>query len=446
MPENTSATPDLFIWRADTAAELLLAGDPAFEGLRELHAPSGIPAAIIRPRTPAEVAEALQLAHRDAVSVSVRSGGHGAKVFPNPGGVVIDMAAFDTVEVQDADTVRVGVGATWGAVAETLAPHGLVITSGDTSDVGVGGLALGGGMGWLLREVGLTIDTLVRAELVTVDGRELTASAEHEPELFWALRGGGGNFGVVTHLTFRATRLAAVVGGTITLALDDLGGLLRAWRDAMRAAPDAVTTTFLMLPAMGPGEEPTGQLLVCVATDDEEAGRAALAPMLALPGVRESDIARRPYGELLQPAMEPPPVTMVGGHGFVDLDDEVIDEFVAAATSFPAPTVASVRYLGGAFSRVPADATAFAVRDREAMLFRVVFLPPDADAASVAAVAPSWEPLARRITSTYGNFIEHAEPEHIPLIYPPATLARLRELKRSFDPHNVLARNHNVVP
>src|SRR5690606_22414541 len=183
-------------------------------------------------------------------------------------------------------TVRVGTGATWGRVAQTLEAHGLAITSGDTRDVGVGGLTLGGGMGWLIRAVGLTIDILEAVELVTVDGRVLTASAESEPDLFWALRGGGGNFGVVTLFVFRPAALEAVVGGTIQLSLDDLPGILSAWRDVMRAAPDELSTTFLALPAMGPGAEPSAQLLVCYAGDDEQAGRAAIAPLLELPGPR----------------------------------------------------------------------------------------------------------------------------------------------------------------
>ncbi|WP_167051623.1 FAD-binding oxidoreductase [Salinibacterium sp. ZJ77] len=442
MTEHVS---DLASARASTDAVVLLPGDEEFEELRTAYAGAGAAAIIVRPTSAQQIREALAIARENGLGVSVRSGGHGANAFPNPGGLVIDMREFRDIEVRQGGTVRVGTGATWGEVAETLEPHGLVVTSGDTRDVGVGGLALGGGMGWLLRSVGLTIDSLESVELVTVDGRELMASADSEPELFWALRGGGGNFGIATHFTFRAVRLPAVVGGSIQLALSDLGQLLRAWRDVMRAAPDELTTTFLALPPMGPGEEPSAQLLVCAATEDEDQGLALIAPLLELPGVLSSDIARRPYAELVAEAMAPPPVRMVGGHGFVDLDDETIDDYVAAVAGFPAPTVASVRYLGGAFSRVPAGATAFAVRDREAMLFRVVMLSPDADDDTVFAAGAPWEPVAARVTSTYGNFVEHAEPEHLGLIYPPATLERLRAVKRAFDPDNVLARNHNIA-
>ena len=436
---------DLTALRDATDAEVLLPGDAGYEAVRSAYYGAGDPAVIIRPATAAQVADALRLAREHGLPVSVRSGGHGARAFPNPDGLVIDMAAFDSIEVRGDGTVRVGTAATWGEVAEALAPHGLVITSGDTRNVGIGGLALGGGMGWLIRAVGLTIDILEAVEVVTVDGRELTASADSEPELFWALRGGGGNFGIATHFVFRPTALSAIVGGRIHLALDDLAGALRAWRDVMRVAPDELSATFLALPAMGPDAAPTAQLIVCYAGDDEQAGLAAIAPLLELPGVTGSDIARRPYLDLVDEAMAPPPVRMVGGHGFADFDDETIADYAAAVTGFAGPTVASVRYLGGAFSRVDPDATAFAIRDREVMLFRVVMLPPDAAPELVAAAEAPWEPTRARITRTYGNFVERGDPSQLPLLYPPATLERLRAVKRAFDPDNVLARNHNIV-
>jgi FAD/FMN-containing dehydrogenase len=436
---------DLTTLRDALDAEILLPGDADYEAQRSAYYGAGDPAAIVRPATPDQVASALRFAQDQGLPVSVRSGGHGAKAFPNPDGLVIDMTAFDTVEVLPDGTVRVGSGATWGAVADALAPHGLVITSGDTRNVGVGGLALGGGMGWLIRAVGLTIDILEAVELVTVDGRQVTASADSEPDLFWALRGGGGNFGVATHFTFRPAALPAVVGGRIHLALDDLAGALTAWRDVMRAAPDELSVTFLALPAFEPGAAPSAQLLVCYAGDDEAAGLAAIAPLLALPGVTGSDIALRPYGDLVEEAMAPPPVTMVGGNGFADFDDDTIADYVASVAGSPGPTIASIRYLGGAFSRVPADATAFAIRDREVMLFRVVLLPPDAAPELIAAAEAPWQPMAERITSTYGNFVERGDASQLPLLFPPATLERLRAVKREFDPDNVLARNHNIV-
>jgi len=434
---------ELTSMRAATDAEVLLPGDPAYVEVRPAYALAGEPAVIIRPSTPEQVADALRLAQEHALPVSVRSGGHGAGAFRNPDGLVIDMAAFDDIELLPSGLVRVGTAATWGKVADALTPHGLVVTSGDTRDVGVGGLVLGGGMGWLVRSVGLTVDTLVSVELVTVDGRRLTASADTEPELFWALRGGGGNFGVATHFTFRPTALPSIVGGRISLARDGLTATLAAWRDVMREAPDELSVTLLVLPAMGPETPASAELIACFAGDDEQAGRAAIAPLLTLPGVTASDIARRPYTDLVEPAPPEFPMRRVGSHGYADLDDETIEDLVAAL-AYPAPVVASVRYLGGAFARVAPDATACAIRDREVMLFRIVALPPDAAPDLVAAAEASWAPIAARTTSTYGNFVEQSDPAVLPLIYPAATLERLRAVKRAFDPGNVLARNHNI--
>ena len=217
-----------------------------------------------------------------------------------------------------------------------------------------------------------------------------------------------------------------------------------AWRGVMRAAPDELSVTFLALPAFEPGAAPSAQLLVCYA-GDEAAGLVAIAPLLQLPGVTGSDIALRPYGDLVEEAMTPPPVTMVGGNGFADFDDDTIADYVASIAGSPGPTVASIRYLGGAFSRVPAEATAFAIRDREVMLFRVVLLPPDAAPELIAAAEAPWQPMEARITSTYGNFVEKGDPAQLPLLFPPATLERLRAVKARFDPGNVLSRNHNIV-
>ncbi|MBN9141108.1 MAG: FAD-binding oxidoreductase [Micrococcales bacterium] len=436
---------ELTALRRATDAEILLPGDAGYEEVRSVYAGAGDPAVIVRPSTPEQVAEALGLAREHGLPVSVRSGGHGANSFPNPGGLVIDMAAFDTVEVRGDGTVRVGTAATWGEVADALAPHGLVITSGDTREVGVGGIALGGGVGWLVRSVGLTVDVLEAVELVTVDGRCITASAASEPELFWALRGGGGNFGVATHFTFRPASLPAVVGGRIEVGFDDLAATLRAWRDAMRLAPDELSVTFLALPALPSGAPRTAQLLVCYAGDDEEAGRAAIAPLLELPGVTGSQIARRPYGELVASAAAPPPVPVVGGEGFADFDDEVVDAFASAVADYAGPAVASARYLGGAFSRIDPEATAFAIREAEVLLFRVAFLPPGTPPELAEAAEESWRPVRARTTGSYGNFVEASDPAHLARIYPPATLERLRAVKRAFDPENLLARNHNIV-
>src|SRR5215207_240058 len=180
-------------------------GTPEFDAGRTVFAGAGEAEAVVRPSSADEVATVVRSAVAAGVPITVRSGGHGSD--PVAGGLVIDLADLSSVELGEGDLVQVGGGAHWGEVAAALAPHSLGITSGDTSDVGVGGLALGGGIGWLARTHGLTVDILREVEVVTAAGDVLVANDTQHSELFWALRGGGGNFGVVTRFTFQAAQV-----------------------------------------------------------------------------------------------------------------------------------------------------------------------------------------------------------------------------------------------
>src|SRR4051794_26258768 len=243
------------------------------------------PGLVVRPRDPDEVAAVLSRAARDDLQVSVRSGGHSP--LDHGAGtreVMIDLARWDGVEVLDAARrlVRVGGGATWGRVAAALDPLDWGISAGDTRSVGVGGLTLGGGVGWMVRRDGLAIDNLVGARVVTADGRLLTTSEDEHPDLFWALRGGGGNFGVAVDLDFLAQPVSTVHFGTVTYRLDDPADLLGRWRDAMRVAPEELSSTLALTPRI-PGTPPSAMVLLCYAgepgTTVSEAN-AAIEPLL----------------------------------------------------------------------------------------------------------------------------------------------------------------------
>ncbi|MDX6372606.1 MAG: hypothetical protein QOD98_1594, partial [Nocardioidaceae bacterium] len=193
------------------SSEVLRPGDEGYDEAAKVFFATGRPALVVRPRGADEVVAAVRYAVREDLAVAVRSGGHsGLGHGTNTGGMVIDLDHLDTVEVLDGRRVRVGGGATWGRVAAALDPHGLGLTSGDTRDVGVGGLTLGGGIGWMVRKHGLAVDNLVGARVVTADGRLLVASAHENPDLFWGLRGGGGNFGVVVDFDFLAQPVMTV--------------------------------------------------------------------------------------------------------------------------------------------------------------------------------------------------------------------------------------------
>jgi len=435
----------------DLAAETLRLGDEEYDEAARVFMAVGEPALVVRPRDADEVAAAIALAVRDDLAVSVRSGGHSPRGHStNVGGMVIDVRRIDAIEVLDAQRriVRVGGGATLDQVAVALDRRGWGLTSGDTKSVGVGGLTLGGGMGWMVRRYGLAIDQLVAARVVTADGRVLTASAEEHPDLFWALRGGGGNFGVVVDFDFVVQETTTVHYGAISYRVDDPADLLTRWRDAMRAAPDELSST-LALPPQLPGVPPSALVLVCYSHEPgapmTEAD-AALEPLLELGTVIEANITERRFADVLEEPFRPPGFRAASRDTLVStLDDDVIAAVVAAHQG-PAPTAFAVRSLGGAFARVPADATAFAHRDAEVMIVCAVLVPEDAPDEELDAALGPWQAVAARGTGTYIGFQGSATAEDVAAAYPPATYARLAEVKRDYDPDNVFALNHNVVP
>lgn len=435
----------------DLTVETLRPGDEGYADAARVFFATGEPALVVRPRDPGEVATALAYAVPLGLPVAVRSGGHSPVGHStNAGGVVIDLAHLRSVEVLDAGRrlVRVGGGATWGAVAAALDPRGWGITSGDTTDVGVGGLTLGGGIGWLVRRHGLAIDNLVGARLVTADGRLLRVSEREHPDLFWALRGGGGNFGVVVDFDFVAQEVPAVHHGSISYQLDDPADLVRRWRDAMRTAPDELSSTLVLMPRV-PGSPPAATVLLCYAgapgTPTVEADRV-VDPLFELGTVTGATIAERRYAEVLEDAQHPPGVRVVGRNALLrDLGDDVVAA-IAALHESPGPKAIAMRSLGGAFGRVPAEATAFAHRDAEAMVVCGVVVAPTATDAEVDRALDPWRPVARLGTGTYVGFQGSATPEDVAAAYPPATHARLAAVKRAYDPGNVFALNHNVAP
>jgi FAD/FMN-containing dehydrogenase len=450
-PAPRDEEPVMSLTENDLTAEVLRPGDHGYDDAAKVFFARGRPALVVRPRDRDEVAAALRGAVRDDLEVSVRSGGHSPLGHStNTGGIVIDLAHLNAVEVLDADRrlVRVGGGATWGEVAAALDRHGWGLTSGDTSDVGVGGLTLGGGMGWMVRRHGLAIDNLVGARVVTADGRLVNASAEEHADLFWALRGGGGNFGVVVDFDFVAQEVSTVHYGTVTYQLDDPADLLRRWRDVMRLAPDELSSTLALLPQM-PGGPRMANLLLCYAGAPGTAvadADAAIEPMLELGTVIRASISERRYAEILEEAQHPPGVRLVTRNAMVPtLDDDVIAA-IEALSGTPAPVAIAVRSLGGAFGRVPSDATAFAHRDAEAMVVGLMILPETATDADVGQALAPWRIVAALGTGTYVNFQGSATDEDVAAAYPPATYARLAAVKDAYDPGNVFALNHNVQP
>ena len=339
-------------------ADALRPGDDGYDAAARTFFATGQPALVVRPREPGEVAAALRYATVHRLAVSVRSGGHSPLGHStNTGGMVIDLRRLDHVEILDRERrlVRVGGGATWGRVAEALAPYRWAITAGDTADVGVGGLTLGGGIGWMVRQHGLTIDNLVGARVVTADGGLLTTSPAEHPDLFWALRGGGGNFGVVVDFDFRAQPVGTVHFGTVTYQFDDAADLMARWRDAMQAAPEELSSTLALTPRL-PGATPSVVALLSYAgrpgTTSSRAD-AALRPLLDLGTATSVNISECDYAEILEHAAHPRGLRLVMRNTLVStLDDATITRVLSVHDS-GVPTAVAVRSLGGASAACP---------------------------------------------------------------------------------------------
>jgi FAD/FMN-containing dehydrogenase len=441
--------------RAALGGAAIRPGDPDWDAARRFHSGIGDPVLIVRAGSVADVRSAVQYARGEGLDVMVRGGGHSAWGAV-PGGLTIDLSALADVAPRDAGSsdgatrVAVGGGARWGQVAAALAPQGLGISSGDTASVGVGGLTLGGGIGLMVRSRGLACDQLVGVQLVTAAGEVVEVDDATEPELMWALRGGGGNFGVVTRFDFLARPLAGVVAAELAIE-GDARRVLRAARDLMADAPRELTLTYMDVPAMDPSAPEGASLGAVWAGTDEGRARAALAPLLDTRGVAVRALGVRSYPEVLLEAPEFDPDSpmpgFVGGNAMLrDLDDEAIDRLVGFRETNPA-SVLFLRSLGGAFGDVAQDDSAFPARDATWFVMAGAFDVPGLldDAARDRALA-DWEAIEARGSGVYGNFTTSTDPGLVPRMYPPATLSRLAAVKRAWDPDNLFRRNHNVLP
>ncbi|HEY0904230.1 MAG TPA: FAD-binding oxidoreductase [Marmoricola sp.] len=417
-------------------------GDPEYDSARTTIVGTAEPAVVLRPRDAAEVAAAVEYVRESGLELAVRSGGHNVLGFGNSdGGAVIDLRHLDSVEVLEDGRVRLGAGATWGPSAAVLGKHGLAITSGDTASVGVGGLVQAGGIGWMVRKHGLTIDSLLSVELVTAAAEVVRADSSTNPDLFWAVRGGAGNFGVVTAFELQAQPVATIHFGTLSLGLDDVTGLLTGWAAAMKEAPEELTTTLVLMP--GFGDFPAGAVLyVAHCGDDPD---TAIAPLRALAPVLVDEIEERPYAEVLEDAHPPEGIVPVIGNTFLaELTTEAAESMASAYAG--GGRMVFLRSVGGAMGRPAPDATAFAHRDAQILAVSAKFLPLGSSDDDIAAARAEWQTMARHGFGAYAGFLGSATADDVAALYPPETLARLVSVKRAWDPGNLFRRNVNILP
>jgi len=436
--------------RRDFGGDIIEPGGAEYESASPTLLASGNPAHVLRPGNVGDVQAGVRFAASAGHLLSVRGGGHSFAGFgTNDGGVVIDLSQLANVEIIDKERrlVRIGGGATWGQVAAALDPHGLAISSGDTKSVGVGGLTLTGGIGWKARKYGLALDNVAAAEVVTANGQVVHASAEQNPELFWAIRGGGGNFGIVTAFEFIAHPTTEVFYGKIAFPAPEAATVLQGWADYLRAAPEALTSTVdFANPSRGP-EAPV-EIHVTVDGDDPELAAQAIDPIRRLGTVIDNDVAPTPYADTLVDGTTPPPgIQFVIRSAFVDKESvsEVLQILAEVRASERSPFI-TVRSVGGAVSRVPDDATAYAHRQAELMFVTTTAGPKPVVEAARPALEAIWARLAPHVNGAYANFLASAAEEDVAAIYPTETYQRLAAVKRQYDPGNLFARNHNIRP
>jgi FAD/FMN-containing dehydrogenase len=437
--------------RRDFGGDIIEPGGAEYESASRSVLASGSPAYVLRPTSVGDVQAGVRFAASAGLLLSVRGGGHGFPGFgTNDGGVVIDLSKLANVEIIDKEhhLVRIGGGATWGQVAAALAPHGLAISSGDTKSVGVGGLTLTGGIGWKVRKQGLALDNVAAAEVVTANGQVVPASVRQNPELFWAIRGGGGNFGIVTAFEFVAYPTTDVFYGKIAFPASEAAAVLQGWADYLRAAPEELTSVVDFANPFAGGPEAPVEIYVAFDGDDPQLAAQAIDPIRRLGTVTGDDVALQPYADtLVEGATPPPAIQFVIRSAFVDQESvpEVLQILAEVRASEQSPFI-SVRSVGGAVSRVPADATAYAHRQAELMFVTTSAGPKLVVEAARPALEEIWGRLAPHVNGAYANFLTSATEEDVAAIYPTQTHKRLAAVKRQYDPGNLFARNHNVRP
>ena len=451
--------------RLRLSGTVVTAGDPGYDVARSVW--NGeidrYPAVVVRPARPTDVAAALEFARVNGLDVSVRGGGHnygGAAVVDQ--GLCIDLSSLNAITVDPgARTARVGGGATWAAVDAATQEHALAVPGGTISHTGVGGLTLGGGFGWLSGKHGLTCDNLLSAEIVTANGDVLRASADEHPDLFWALRGGGGNFGVVTEFEFRLHPVGPIVHlGLFFWGLDDGVPALRLVREIMAAMPQETGLLVAGLNAppapFVPAEhhfKPGYALMIAGFSGQEKHAEVVEQVRRGHPALFEF-VTPIPYVELQKMLDEAAPWGILGYEKAVYADgftDEVIDVITTQLPRKTSPlSIMPIFAMNGALTEPADDATAFGGPRRDGILVNINGLAPEPGlfATDRTWAKEFWAELVPHSSNAggYVNFMADYEEDRVRVSYGAAKYARLARIKATYDPGNVFHHNANIRP
>jgi len=452
---QTLSIPDL---RSTFNERAILPGDTDYDKARTVFY-GGVdrhPAAVIKVKNAAEVAQGISLAREQGLELAVRSGGHSnAGHSVTEGGIVLDLSLMKDLQIDlESKTAWAETGLTAGEFTTAAAAHGLAVGFGDTGSVGLGGITLGGGVGYLVRKYGLTIDNLLAAELVTADGKILVVDSTNYPDLFWAIRGGGGNFGVVTRFRFQLHEVDKVYGGM--LVLPATADVIASFIAAAESASEELSAIANVMPAPPMpflAKEHHGKLVIMammVYAGDVANGERIFAPFRAL---------ATPLADMLRPMsyieMYPPeeggdyhPIA-AGRTMFIDYVDhsvaETILEHLKSSTAMM--SVTQLRVLGGAMARIPEDATAFAHRKSKIMVnLAGLYGNPAEKETHEAWVSEFAKAIQQSDKGAYVNFLADVDQAQVRAAYPGSTWDRLQKIKAQYDPTNLFHLNQNIKP
>jgi FAD/FMN-containing dehydrogenase len=439
------------------SGEVLRTGETGYEEARRGF--NGLidkrPALIARCRGEADIADAIAFAREAGLEISIRGGGHSvAGRCITEGGVMIDLSLMKGVYVDPAArTARVQPGVTWGELNRETQLHGLAVTGGLISTTGIAGLTLGGGLGWLMSKFGLATDNLLSARVVTADGRTLTASEQENADLFWGLRGGGGNFGVVSSFEYRLHQVGPMItGGLVAHPFDVAGDVLRFYRDFTADAPDELVSFA------GVGHAPDGSgakiaLAVACHVGAPEQAEADLRPLREFGSPITVELGPLPYtvmNSLLDAAYPTGSLNYWKSAFLAQLSDEALDELLVRFAACPSPmTAALFEHFHGEVTRVPVDATAVPHREPGYnLVITSVWTDPAASDENVAWTKDAFAAMEPFLVSRrYLNYFSEDDVGDDPVraAYGP-NYERLVELKKTYDPDNVFRLNANIVP
>jgi FAD/FMN-containing dehydrogenase len=418
------------------------------------------PALIVRAKDASDVSRVVTLACEGGLELAVKSGGHSlAGHGVSEGGIVLDLSEMKNLEIDvEGRTAWAESGLTAGEYTAAVGAHGLATGFGDTGSVGIGGITLGGGVGYLVRKHGLTIDDVLAAEIVTADGELLTVDSENHPDLFWAIRGGGGNFGVATRFKFRLHELSTIVGGMLVLPASP--EIIASFIAEAQAAPEELSTiaNVMVAPPMPfLPQEVHGELIILAmmvyAGEDVDEGERVIAPFRALAEPVVDMLKPMPYPQIYPPEEGDYHPTAVGRTMFLDSVDlaeaETIVEYLS--TSEAPMRVAQLRVLGGAMARVSAQATAFAHRSAAIMANVAAFYEATEERAARERWAREFEEALRqgegnKGDGVYVNFLGEEGEGRVRGAYPGSTWEKLVGIKGRYDPTNLFRLNHNIPP